>query len=113
MAQESSGLKRDDERTEVHSNLDRDAGLSTTSITDANAYDNDRGLTLSTDDDDETTVDAETAAQTEQLRSEIEETRASMGSTIDAIQERLSIQNISEQVSEQVNSAIESAKESV
>ena len=90
MAQETSGLKRDDERTEVHSDLDRDAGLSTTSITDANAYDDDdRRLTLSTDDEDETTTDSETAAQTEQLRSEIEETRASMGSTIDAIQERL------------------------
>ena len=114
MAQESSGLRRDDERTEVRSDMDRDAGLSSTSITDANAYaDDDAGLTLSTDDNDETTVDAETAAQTEQLRQEIEETRASMGSTIDAIQERLSIQNISEQVSEQVNSAIESAKESV
>jgi ElaB/YqjD/DUF883 family membrane-anchored ribosome-binding protein len=112
MAQETSGLKRDDERTEVHSDLDRDAGLSTTSITDANAYDDDTRLTLSTDDD-ETTTESETAEQTEQLRQEIEETRASMGSTIDAIQERLSIQNISEQVSEQVNSAIESAKESV
>lgn len=116
MAQESSGLKLDDERPEVRSDSDRDEGLSSTSITEANAYDEDAGLSLSTGDvgdDDESTTDAETAAQTEQLRSEIEETRASMGQTIDAIQERLSISNISEQVSEQVSNAIETAKDSV
>ena len=112
MAQESSGLRRDDERTEVRSDLDRGAGLSTTSITEANAYDaDDTRLTLTTDEDE--TTDTDTKEQTDQLRHEIEETRASMGETIDAIQERLSIQNISEQVSEQVNHAIESAKETV
>lgn len=111
MAQESSGLRRDDERTEVRSDLDRGAGLSNSSITEANAAaDEDRNLALSPD---ETTVDSETAEETEQLRQEIEETRASMGQTIDAIQERLSISNISEQVSEQVSNAIETAKDSV
>ncbi len=112
MAQEPSGLRRDDERTEVRSDLDRDEGLSNTSITEANAAaDDDAGLSLSTAD--ETTEDSETAEETEQLRQNIEETRASMGQTIDAIQERLSISNISEQVSEQVSNAIESAKDSV
>ena len=113
MAQESSGLRRDDERTEVRSDLDRDKGLSNTSITEANAApdDGDAGLSLSTAD--ETTEDSETAEEAEQIRQEIEETRASMGQTIDAIQERLSISNISEQVSEQVSNAIESAKDSV
>ena len=113
MAQEPSGLRRDDERTEVRSDLDRDEGLSSTSITEANAMaaDDDAGLSLSTAD--ETTEDSETAEETEQLRQNIEETRASMGQTIDAIQERLSISNISEQVSEQVSNAIESAKDSV
>ena len=48
---------------------------------------------------------------TERLHSEIEETRENLGETIDAIQERLSLANLSEQVSERVNSAIETAKE--
>ncbi len=51
--------------------------------------------------------------ETDQIRSQIDETRAEMGQTIDAIQERLSYANISEQVSDQVNNAIETAKDSV
>jgi hypothetical protein len=54
-------------------------------------------------------------AETEQLREQIVETRREMGETIDAIQEKLSFSNISEQVqaqvSEQVSGAIESAKD--
>lgn len=107
MAQEPSGLKLDDERPEVRSDLDRDAGLSNTSITEA---DDDARLSLNAD---ETTEESETAEETEQLRQNIEETRASMGQTIDAIQERLSISNISDQVSEQVSNAIETAKDTV
>ena len=107
MAQEPSGLRTDDKRPEVRS--DRDEGLADTSITAANAEDDER-LALSTD---ETTEDSETAEETHELRQNIEDTRASMGQTIDAIQERLSISNISEQVSEQVSNAIESAKDSV
>src|SRR5687768_2919864 len=49
--------------------------------------------------------------ETEQIRARIEETRNQMGETIDAIQERLSFANISEQVSETVNNAIETAKD--
>jgi ElaB/YqjD/DUF883 family membrane-anchored ribosome-binding protein len=55
--------------------------------------------------------------ETEHLKAQIEETRSQMGETIDAIQEKLSFQNISEQVKEQVsehiNSALETAKDSV
>jgi len=55
--------------------------------------------------------------ETEHLKAQIEETRSQMGETIDAIQEKLSFQNISEQVkeqvSEQINSALETAKETV
>ena len=51
--------------------------------------------------------------ETEQIKAQIEETRSNMGETIDAIQERLSFSNISEQVSEQVNNAIETAKDTV
>lgn len=49
--------------------------------------------------------------QTDQIRARIEETRSQMGETIDAIQERLSFANISDQVSETVSSAIETAKD--
>lgn len=51
--------------------------------------------------------------ETNQIRAEIEDIRVEMGETIDAIQERLSYANISEQVSDQVNNAIETAKDSV
>lgn len=49
--------------------------------------------------------------ETEHLKAQIEETRKEMGETIDAIQERLSFSNLSEQVSEHVGNAIETAKE--
>jgi ElaB/YqjD/DUF883 family membrane-anchored ribosome-binding protein len=55
--------------------------------------------------------------ETEHLKAQIEETRSQMGETIDAIQEKLSFQNISEQVkeqvSEQITNAIETAKHNV
>ncbi len=51
--------------------------------------------------------------ETEHIKAQIEETRSNMGETIDAIQDRLSFSNISEQVSEQVNSAIETVKDNV
>src|SRR5215203_5821825 len=52
-----------------------------------------------------------TAEETEQIKAQIEETRSQMGETIDAIQERLSLSNVSDQVSETVSSAIETAKD--
>lgn len=62
----------------------------------------------------EMSADADDASEeTEHIKAQIEETRSSLGDTIDAIQERLSFANISEQVSEQVNNAIETAKDSV
>lgn len=53
----------------------------------------------------------EAPEDTEHIKARIEETRNQMGDTIDAIQERLSFANISEQVSETVGLAIESAKD--
>lgn len=50
--------------------------------------------------------------ETEQIKSQIEETRSQLSETIDAIQEKLSLSNVSEQVSEQVSNVIESAKNS-
>ena len=51
--------------------------------------------------------------ETEHLKTQIEETRSQMSETIDALQEKLSFANLSEQVSEHVNNAIETAKNSV
>ena len=50
---------------------------------------------------------------TDELKESIEETRGQMGETIDAIQEKLSFSNLSEQVSEHVNHAVETAKDAV
>lgn len=61
----------------------------------------------------ETATAGEGPQETEHLMAQIEETRHQMGETIDAIQEKLSFSNISEQVSEQVNNAIETAKNTV
>ena len=60
---------------------------------------------------DSTVSTDETPEETEQIKARISETRSQMGETIDAIQERLSIANIQEQVSETVSSALESAKD--
>src|ERR1043165_2962736 len=51
--------------------------------------------------------------ETEHLKTQTEETRSQMSETIDALQEKLSFSNLSEQVSEHVNNAIETAKNSV
>ncbi len=51
--------------------------------------------------------------ETEHLKAQIEETRSQMGETIDAIQEKLSFANISDQVQEHVSNAIETAKDTV
>ncbi len=63
------------------------------------------------------TETSEASDETGQLKAQIEETRSQMGETIDAIQEKLSLQNISEQVkdqvSEQITNALETAKATV
>jgi hypothetical protein len=69
--------------------------------------------TTDTDTLEASSSDADTTDEPEQIKAQIEETRAQMGETIDAIQEKLSFSNISEQVSEQINSAVETAKDAV
>jgi ElaB/YqjD/DUF883 family membrane-anchored ribosome-binding protein len=54
-----------------------------------------------------------TSDEAEKIKDQIENTRAQMGETIDAIQERLSFENISDQVSEHVNNAVATAKGAV
>lgn len=64
-------------------------------------------------DTDDLEMKGDTSGETEKIKAQIEETRAELGETIDAIQEKLSFANISGQVSEQVNHAVETAKEAV
>jgi hypothetical protein len=52
----------------------------------------------------------ETTDETAEIRTGIEETRAEMSETIDAIQERLSPQNLKEQVKDQVREQFQDAK---
>lgn len=58
-------------------------------------------------------VGDDTSAEPEQIKEQIEQTRNQMSETIDAIQEKLSFERISEQVSEQINNAVETAKGAV
>ena len=51
--------------------------------------------------------------ETDHLKAQIEETRREMGETIDALQERLSFANLSEQVSDHVSNTIHTIKETV
>jgi ElaB/YqjD/DUF883 family membrane-anchored ribosome-binding protein len=87
-------------------------------ISDPYAANDDTSLTLGEDgsysaseaSDLDTNI-GDAPPETEHIKSQIEETRNQMGETIDAIQERLSFANISEQVSETVSNAIETAKD--
>ena len=98
MAQEPSQLNRDSAEFNDSEFKSLTAGKSDDLITTASATD----------------VDADTGNDdTEHLKAQIEETRNQMGETIDALQEKLSFSNLSEQVSEHVNNAIETAKNSV
>jgi len=64
-------------------------------------------------DDAAASFDDATPPEAEQIIGQIEETRSQMGETIDAIQDRLSFSNLSEQVSDHVNNAVETAKDAV
>lgn len=57
------------------------------------------------------TDDETPSAEAEQIRGQIEATRSQMSETIDAIQDKLSIANITEQVKDQVSGQIASAVE--
>jgi len=58
-------------------------------------------------------ADEDMPVEAEQIKGQIEETRNQMGETIDAIQDRLSFSNLSEQVTEHVTNAVETAKGAV
>ncbi len=105
MAEKSSELEKNSE----FDNADRDKFLTSENSTSDESFD----ANYAADSD---TPDGATE-ETEQIREQIEETRSNLSETIDAIQEKLSFQNISEQVkdtvSEQINSALDTAKENV
>ena len=89
---------------------ERDDVIGTELTTD---HDRDVSLELSADRADAQLTDEDATQETEKIKDQIEGTRKEMGETIDAIQERLSFNNISEQVSEHVNHAVETAKGAV
>jgi ElaB/YqjD/DUF883 family membrane-anchored ribosome-binding protein len=115
MAEKSSQLDRVDAADAITTNAgaDQDDLLEVRS----DDYTADDYTTSDTTALETTSDDADETDDTDQIRAQIEETRSQMGETIDAIQEKLSFQNISdqvkEQVSEHINSAIETAKDSV
>lgn len=74
----------------------------------------DRELTASNNNPSKLETDGDDQLQeTEQIKDQIEATRTQMGETIDAIQDRLSFSNLSEQVSDHVTNAVETAKDAV
>lgn len=106
MAEETS-LTKNTEDNEITTNIANDPNLA------SNGAENNEALFGVSDD----AADEEATDETEQIREQIEETRSKMSETIDAIQEKLSLSNISEQVTEQVTEQVsniyQTAKETV
>jgi ElaB/YqjD/DUF883 family membrane-anchored ribosome-binding protein len=109
MAEKSSELKNI-KMIDTDSVEDKSTGDNSSLQTRA---DDNQSTDLETRGADEAAIgDGESAtADTEQLRDQIEETRRGMSETIDAIQEKLSFSNISEQVKDQVSGQISDAVE--
>ena len=122
MAERSSEL---DEGTEIEvskaNKFDKTSGASDDTYLESrsteDSLDDDEIVDTTDDasDSDETSDDA--TDETEKIRTDIVETRSQLSETIDAIQEKLSFSNISEQVKDEVtdhiNSALQTAKDSV
>lgn len=110
MAERSSELNE-----ETLANVD-ETGVAATRTASDSVYLESRSTGVSTSDEG-TDADDTTTEETEQIRAQIEETRSNLGETIDAIQEKLSISNITDQVkdevSDYVNTTIQTAKASV
>ncbi len=98
-----------DENTDVALTTERSGDSYLTKSSDE-TYSSDR------ESDKETSTD-ETSDDAEQIRASIEETRAGMGETIDAIQEKLSYEHISgqvkDEVSEYVSETIQTVKNTI
>src|SRR5688500_11567908 len=98
MAEKSSELRDD---SGVLSETDKDIISTTASASDDEAfiekYSDDYAATDMERRSIETNTSEDAPEETEHLKAQIEETRSQMGETIDAIQEKLSFSNISEQ----------------
>jgi len=112
--------ERSDELNEETQNSNKTTAVATSRDTsDENVYLENRSSADATSGEGETatTGDDEVTAETEQIREQIEETRSNLGETINAIQERLSIANLTDQVkdevSDHISSALQTAKDSV
>jgi len=105
-----------DEETKIRDTTASAVARTTRDASD-NVYLEKRSADDLTSDDTEATPGDEITDDTEQIREQIEETRSNLGDTINAIQERLSFSNISEQVkdevSDHISSALNTAKDSV
>lgn len=117
MAEKSSELK---EKNGILSEGDRDAISTVAGAESGNAFVEKYTEDVDYSFGDRAEIETNTGDapdETEHIKAQIEETRKGMGETIDAIQEKLSISNISEQVkeqvSEQITSAVETVKDSV
>ena len=116
MAQERSDLKNPDRVDPSDYSLSETSENNTAGFNDElnlersarNSFDG-----VSDKEDMSLTANDDVPAEAEQIKEQIEETRNQMGETIDAIQDKLSFSNISEQVSEHVNNAVETAKGAV
>ena len=110
MAERSSELNE-----ETLANTD-ETGVAVTGTASDSVYLESRSTDVSSSDE-ATDADDTATEETEQIRAQIEETRSNLGETIDAIQEKLSISNITDQVkdevSDYVNTTIQTAKDSV
>jgi phage-related protein len=105
MAEKSSELNENTREEQANNEslaLTGTGGLSTT--------DNYQESATNEDDFDEIDAEEEGATEeTEEIRAQIEDTRQQMSETIDAIQEKLSFSNISEQVKDEVTEKISDA----
>lgn len=111
MAEESSELNK----TAEQANNESLALTGTGGLSNGEYPENRRAAETAYDEKD--TEDNETTDETEEIRAKIEDTRNQMSETIDAIQEKLSFSNISEQVkdevTEKINDALTTAKKTV
>jgi hypothetical protein len=109
---ENSGILTDTDKDIISTVADNDNAFTEEYVDDRSATE-----LASTRADYDTDEEVDETVETEQIRDQIEETRREMGETIDAIQEKLSLQNISDQVkdtvSEQINNAFETVKVNV
>jgi len=112
MDQRPGELDQDEETTVTRTSGTGNAGLRSATSADVDESERVTARDMQTIGGDSSAA-TDTTDEPEQIKEQIEQTRSQMSETIDAIQEKLSMSNIKEQVSEQINSAVETAKDAV